>query len=335
MGSRVKIIVEDRIPYFRGLLDGVADVLYLPAEEITPAAVADADALVTRTRNRCDASLLSGSRVSLIASATIGLDHVDIPWCEAHGITVRNAPGCNAPAVAQYVFASLLTIDSCLAGKTLGVIGAGHVGSIVADWGRRLGMNVLVNDPPRAAAEGPAGFSSLGEIAARASFITVHTPYTVGGAYPTRHLIDSAFVESLANAPVIVNSARGPVTDTAAILAGLADGRISKAVIDCWEGEPDINRQLLAAATVATPHIAGYSAQGKLRASQMAAATVAKHFGLPVTLPAPIPYLPSSVSASEISASYSPAADTAALKGRPGEFERLRNHYPLRAEVGF
>ena len=131
--NRIKIIVEANIPYFKGLLDEAAEISYLPAAEITRDALRDADALVTRTRTRCDSSLLAASRCSIVASATIGLDHVDIPWCEANGIEVCNAPGCNAPAVAQYVFASLLTLRNDLRGTTLGVVGVGHVGSIIAD----------------------------------------------------------------------------------------------------------------------------------------------------------------------------------------------------------
>lgn len=333
--NRVRIIVEANIPYFKGLLDDSAEILYLPPEDITPEAVRDADALVTRTRTKCNSALLAGSRCSLVASATIGLDHVDTEWCAANGIAVRNAPGCNAPAVAQYVFASLLAINAGLEGKTLGVVGAGHVGSIIADWGRQLGMNVLVCDPPRAAAEGPAGFCSMQDMAAQADIITFHTPLTRSGDYPTYHLLNRRWVDSLAKAPVIVNSARGPVTDTDALVHGLLSGKISNAVIDCWEGEPAIDRRLLDSATIATPHIAGYSQQGKIRASQMAAAEVAAHFGLTLRGLRQLSYLPGAVTPADISASYNPFADTAALKSAPEKFEQLRNRYPLRTEVLF
>jgi erythronate-4-phosphate dehydrogenase len=333
--NSVKIIVEGNIPYFKGLLDDVAHVEYLAPQDITPAAVKDADALVTRTRTRCDSALLAGSRCSLIASATIGLDHVDTAWCEANGITVRNAPGCNAPAVAQYVFASLLSFGHELEGRTLGIVGAGHVGAIVADWGVQLGMNVIVCDPPRAEREGRAGFVTMEDIARRADFITFHTPYNKGGEHPTHHLLDSSFVDSLAKSPVVINSARGAVTDTSALLHGLETGRISSVVIDCWEGEPEIDRELLEKAAVATPHIAGYSKQGKIRAARMAAEAVATRFGLPLSAGAPMQYLPSRVTAQDIASSYNPATDTAALKAYPQDFEKLRNNYNLRREVLF
>lgn len=333
--DRVKIIVENKIPFFRGLLDDVAQVNYLAPGDITPEAVKDADSIVTRTRTICDEKLLQGSRCSLIASATIGLDHVDSKWCSDHGIEVRNAPGCNAPAVAQYVFASLLSLGMELEGKCLGVVGAGHVGGIVADWGRQLGMKVIVNDPPREAAEGKAGFVSLDDIAAQADVITFHTPYTVTGRYPTHHLLDDTFVEKLRRAPVAINSARGAVTDTDALLRGLESGKISEVVIDCWEGEPYIPMRLLDKAVIATPHIAGYSLQGKQRASYMAAAAVAEKFGLKMGDIPRMQYLPERVTAEDIARSYNPAGDTAMLKGNPGDFEALRNNYTLRKEVLF
>lgn len=333
--NRIKIIVEANIPYFKGLLDDVAEISYLPAADITVEALRGADALVTRTRTRCDKDLLDGTRCSIVASATIGLDHVDIPWCEAHGIEVCNAPGCNAPAVAQYVFASLLSLRDDLRGATLGVVGAGHVGSIVADWGRQLGMTVLLNDPPRAAAEGAEGFVTLDTIAAEADFVTFHTPFTKEGDFPTYHLCDAAFISSLRRKPVIINSARGPVTDTGALLSGLSSGKIGALVIDCWEGEPEIDRHLLDAASIATPHIAGYSRQGKMRASLMAAQAIARHFSLSMPQGASMKYLPDSVCPGEIKGSYNPLADTAALRSMPHKFEQLRNTYPLRNEVGF
>lgn len=333
--DRIKIIVEKNIPFFQGLLDGGADVIYLAPEDITREAVAGADAIVTRTRTKCNEQLLKGSKCKLIASATIGLDHVDIEWCEKNGIEVRNAPGCNAPAVAQYVFASLLALGINLEGKCLGVIGAGHVGKIVAEWGKQLGMKVLVNDPPREEAEGSEGFVDLDSIAAEADIITFHTPYTKGSKYPTHHLFDSRFVEKLQRKPIVINSARGPVADTTALLSGLKNGKIAKVVIDCWEGEPGINTELLDIASVATPHIAGYSLQGKKRASYIAAQVVADKFNLKLGNMPAMQYLPECVTAAAIALSYNPMGDTADLKANPSEFENLRNKYKLRDEVLF
>ena len=175
----MKIIVEKNIPYIQGLLEPFGTVEYLSANEITADTVRDADALFVRTRTKCNAALLEGSRVKFIATATIGTDHIDLPYCREKGITVRNAPGCNAPAVAQYVFA---TIARWMEGKpmsprelTLGVIGVGNVGKIIVRWARNLGFNVLECDPPRQRAEG-GSFVSLDEIARTADIITFHTP---------------------------------------------------------------------------------------------------------------------------------------------------------------
>lgn len=331
--SCVKIIVEKNIPYFKGFFDEVADVEYLKSQDITPQAVADADALVTRTRTRCNSSLLDGSKVKIVASATIGLDHVDVEWCRSAGIVVENAPGCNAPAVAQYVFGSLLMLLPTLRGKVIGIVGVGNVGRIVEQWARQLGMTVLLNDPPRAAVEGADGFVSLDEIARRADIITYHTPYTITGKWISHHLCDKTFIDSLERKPIVVNCARGGVTDTAALIYGLDRGLISDVVIDCWEGEPEISNELLTRAAVATPHIAGYSIEGKIRASRMAATAVARNLHLPLPDFEPLPYLPSSVTEQAISGSYSPATDTKALKANPDDFEKLRNEYNLRTEL--
>ena len=210
----MKIVIENRIPFIQGILEPVAQVCYLPADGITPLAVADADALLVRTRTRCNAALLQGSRVRFIGSATIGTDHIDLDWCSTHGIAVANAPGCNAPAVAQWVFAAIaLWMQrhhiAAPEGLTLGVIGVGHVGSIVARWGRQLGFNVLLNDPPRGiGAQLPspsvrgrgegwdlqAHGCSLDQLLCGSDIVTVHTPLTSTGQWPTWHLCDEHFL---------------------------------------------------------------------------------------------------------------------------------------------
>ncbi|MDE6490554.1 MAG: erythronate-4-phosphate dehydrogenase, partial [Muribaculaceae bacterium] len=222
------IVIESHIPYIKGVFDHCADVRYLAPEEISPAAVRDADALVVRTRTRCDAALLDGSRCRVIATATIGTDHIDGEYCRHRGIAVANAPGCNAPAVAQYVFASLAGL--CRSG-VLGVVGVGHVGRIVADWGRELGFEVLLNDPPRQYAGDSGDFHSLAEIAERADVVTFHTPLVRDGSFPSYHLAGEEFFASLKRRPVIVNAARGPVVDTGALLGAMDSGRVGAAVI--------------------------------------------------------------------------------------------------------
>jgi len=331
------LIVEANVPYMKGLFEPVANVKYPESEAITPELMHDADALVTRTRTRCDASLLDGSRCRFIATATIGLDHIDSAYCRDHGIYVTNAPGCNAPAVAQYVMAVILKEYPDPSGKTLGVVGVGHVGSVVARWAEGLGMKVLLNDPPRAEAEGGEGFVDLDQIAKEADIISFHTPLTKPGTvHPSWHLCGEEFLAKVERHPIIINAARGPVADTEALIRAYDNGLVSRLVIDCWEGEPAIDRRLLERAWIATPHIAGYSRQGKERATARCVDALCEQFSLtPPTLPFVRPLdPPESVTASEVLETYDPMADTAALKERPEEFENMRNHYDLRMEPG-
>lgn len=336
--SGVHIVIESNIPFVRGLLDDVATVSYLAPEEITAETMRSADALITRTRTHCNADLLSDSKCRIIASATIGLDHVDCDYCGRRGITVANAPGCNAPAVAQYVLASVIAAygEESLSGLTLGIVGVGHVGKIVEQWSRSLGMNVMLCDPPRADVEGGDAFVSLDEIAEKADIITFHTPLTKGGLYPTYHLADEQFFNALSRVPMVINAARGPVIDTPALLDAINSGKVGRVVIDCWEGEPNLNLQLLESAFIATPHIAGYSHQGKVRATKMAVDAVAAKLGLnPKPMSESVPEGAALiVDAHSIALSYNPLDDTAALRKNPGMFEDLRNHYQLRVEVG-
>ena len=188
----LKIIIDDYIPYIKGALDGVAEVRYLPHKEITPETVKDADALIVRTRTRCDEALLSGSKVRFIASATIGYDHIDAGYCLANGIEWTNAPGCNALSVAQYV-ASALSFwsnrrDKKLSDLTIGIVGVGAVGSKIASVSEGFGMKVIQNDPPRAEKEGGDGFVSLDDVCEQADVITFHTLLDVAGKYKTFHM---------------------------------------------------------------------------------------------------------------------------------------------------
>lgn len=330
-----KVIIESHIPEVPQWLSEEFEVVRLDPELITPGSVAGADALVVRTRTKCDASLLEGSGVEFVATATIGTDHIDLGYCRSHGIEVASAPGCNAPAVAQYVLASLLRVfPGGLRGLTVGVVGVGHVGSIVAEWSRQLGMAVLECDPPRAEAEGRGTFVPIDEIARRADIVTFHVPHTRTGAFATHHLADGQFFKRVARHPVIVNSARGPVVDNAALVRAIDMGDVSAAVIDCWEGEPQISPELLARAVVATPHIAGYSLNGKIRATAMSVNALCRHFGIDRRMETDVPAgAAMSVTAESITASYDPMADTKALKTDPSAFEMLRNNYCLRPEV--
>ena len=331
----MRVVVDSHIPHIQGLIEPHAEVLYLEPSDITRDAVKDADALIVRTRTRCDAALLDGSRVQFIGSATIGTDHIDLDYCAAHGITVRNAPGCNAPAVAQWVFCAIAAWMrqhgiTATEGLTLGVVGVGHIGSIVARWGRELGFTMLLNDPPLACLQENISFIPLEELQRCCDIITFHTPLTRDGEWPTWHLCDQRFLDGLMRCRLLLNAARGPIADNAALLGWHGD-----IGLDCWENEPNISRELLEKALVATPHIAGYSREGKQRGTAMMLEAMNEHFGweIPVPTIASPATGASQVTLDGIAASYDIMADTAALKSAPITFEPQRNHYPLRQEV--
>ncbi len=329
----MKILIERNIPFAKGLFEPYAEVAYLDADEFTPSSVQDADALMVRTRTRCDRNLLEGSNVKLVATATIGTDHIDLPWCASAGIAVANAPGCNAPAVGQYVLSSISSLtDGNPSGLTLGIVGVGHVGSIVERWARQTGMKVMLCDPPRQAAEGGDRWNTLDEIASEADIITIHTPYDS----TTRHMVDDAFISSLKKSPVIINAARGGIVDTPALVRALRRGAVKDVVIDCWENEPEISEALLDRTFIATPHIAGYSYEGKVRATRMAVDAICSFFSLPhIVMPQQVPAgAADHMDLRTIAKSYNPMTDTISLKSNPGAFEQLRNHYNLRHEPG-
>jgi len=276
----VKIVADDRIPFLRGVFEPYAEVVYLKGAAITPADVADADALVVRTRTGCDASLLRNSSVKFVATATIGFDHINASELAALGIEWRNAPGCNAASVAQYLAAVLTGFGTPLAGRTLGVVGVGNVGRLAVKVGEALGMRVLRNDPPRAEAEGQGGFVSLYDIAREADFVTLHVPKVKDGRYPTVKLLDEKFFAAAKNGVCLINAARGEAADGAALKAALKSGKVSHAAIDVWENEPDIDRDLLDLCDFGTPHIAGYSTDGKANGTTAAVRAVAEFFGI-------------------------------------------------------
>ncbi len=282
----MKIVCDNRIPFIKGVLEPWAEVVYLPGKDTTAADVRDADAIITRTRTICDEALLKGSKVKVIASATIGYDHIDTAWCESAGILWENAPGCNSWSVKQYVTSVLCTLAQRhgldLGRMTLGVVGVGNVGSKVAEAAGILGMEVLLNDPPRARREGAAGFCSLQEIIERADIITLHVPLTKEGEDATWHLFDAGRIAAMGKERILINSSRGAVVDGDALKAALASGQLKAAVLDTWEKEPDIDRDLLALLDIATPHIAGYSADGKANGTAAAVHRVSRVLGLPL-----------------------------------------------------
>lgn len=345
----MKIVCDDKIPFLRGVFEPYADVVYLPGKKTTAEVVKDADAIITRTRTKCDKDLLEGSAVKVIATATIGFDHIDTAYVESKGILWKNCPGCNSWSVKQYVAAALVTLAKKysleLDKMTLGVVGVGNVGSKVAEVGRLLGMKVLLNDPPRAKKEGGEGFCSLGQICENADIITLHVPLEED----TRHLFDYERLASLGKDKILINSSRGPVVDNAALKTVLKAGGLKAAVIDVWESEPDLDSELVALTDISTPHIAGYSADGKANGTWMSVETVSQTLGIealkgwrPLSIPAPAQSLEFEIDAEgktdqqvlseAILHSYDIEADSAALRADLGAFESLRGDYPVRRE---
>lgn len=346
----MKIVVDNKIKYLTNAFDGLADVVECEGKEICAETVADADALFVRTRTKCNANLLKDSKVKAIFTATIGFDHIDTAFCESHNIWWQNAPGCNAASVQQYVFSALaeLHIRSGLPlrNSTLAIVGVGHVGKLVEKWARLLGMRVLLVDPLRAEAEGKAAFVSYHYALQNADILTFHVPLVRSGQNATFHLFGHHELSLLRHCAAIINTSRGDVVDTEALIRGLQTKQISHAVVDVWENEPCINQQLMRLADIATPHIAGYSADSKLNATQMSVEAFYKFFGVqkqwqPVRLHEP--------NCSEVSinkafdtedaacqmflSTYNILADDQRLRSQPQAFEQLRGSYPLRREI--
>ena len=316
-------------------------VVALPGVAISKGDVVDAEALFVRTRTCCDASLLAGTSVKFIGTATIGYDHIDADFCAANGIKWASAAGCNAGAVLQYVQSVVYLWASergiSLEGLTLGVVGVGEIGSRVAHWAASEGIRVLLNDPPREEVGG-TGFVSLERIAAESDIITLHPTLNKGGKHPSLHLVDDAFLASLQRCRLFINASRGPVVDNRALLRALESNPFLDAVLDVWEGEPDINISLLNKVYIATPHIAGYSVEGKINATTLVLEAFARFFScsdkLPVLAPPPVATSVSAPTfASAVLKIYDPRTDSIALKQTPSLFEDFRNNYNLRREV--
>ena len=347
----MKIIIDNKIPYIKGALEAFAEVIYLPGSKTTPESVVDADALVTRTRTLCNESLLKNSKVRMIATATIGYDHIDTEYCDKAGIKWTNAPGCNAKSVEQYIasalFAWALRYRIKLREKTIGIVGAGNVGSKVASFCEILGMKVLVNDPPRERVEGPEGFVSLQTIREEADIITFHVPLSMDGQDATYHMVDETFLTGLRRKPLLINSCRGEVFDTQAVKAAYRKDTISGLVIDCWENEPELDRELLEMCFLATPHIAGYSKDGKANGTMMSVRAISRFFHLgidnwqPGNIEMPDNTLldingsrrdDESIMAEAVLSTYNIENDDENLRSNPEAFEKWREEYPVRRE---
>jgi erythronate-4-phosphate dehydrogenase len=347
----VKIVVDKKIPFIQGVLEKHADVVYLEGRAISRKDLLDADALIIRTRTKCTKELLEGTAVRFIASATIGFDHIDTAFCESQNIFWTNAAGCNSSSVQQYVAGVLVYLSEklnlTLAEKTIGVVGVGNVGSKVAKLCSAVGMRVLLNDPPRQRKEGSDGFVSLDTIVKESDIITFHVPLNGDGIDKTIHMGNESFLSRLTKTQILINSSRGEVVDTTALKPFLREGNLAACVLDVWEHEPDIDRELLESVNIGTPHIAGYSADGKANGTSMSVQALSRFFHLDLNdwIPAnvPSPAEPAfgldcgTLSRQEIFGrlikhTYNILADDRRLKESPETFEKQRGEYPLRRE---
>jgi Phosphoglycerate dehydrogenase and related dehydrogenases len=351
MHQRPLIVIDEKIPFIKGVLEPYADVNYVEGAQIDSSLVANADALIVRTRTICNESLLKNSTVKFIATATIGTDHIDTAYCDAKGVFWTNAPGCNSGSVYQYIASVLswLVMEKRmeLENMTLGVVGCGHVGSKVARLGQLLGMKVLVNDPPLQRTRG-GSFISLDDLLQQADIVSLHTPLTRSGEDKTFHLINSVNLNRMKPSAWLVNSSRGEVVDGESLKTALDNKIIQGAVLDVWEHEPYISAGLLNQVNLATPHIAGYSADGKATATAMSVRALSRFFNLPLDTwqPDSIPLPPQStllnidaanktlsqLFAEVVWATYAISDDNDRLRRAVTDFEKQRGNYPVRRE---
>ena len=341
----MKIVADKHIPFLEGVFEPYAEVVYIDGRQINHSDIIDADALIIRTRTKCNADMLDGTKVSMIATATIGTDHIDLDYCRRNNIQVHNAEGCNAGGVMQYVFSALYGIAARkgikLDDATLGIIGVGHVGSKVEAMARHLGFKVLLCDPPRAAAEGQEGFCSLEYLLANSQIVTLHVPLDE----TTRKMADEEFFMLMPPGAIFINASRGEVVDEQALISAIP--KLGAVVIDTWNNEPNVNEELIEMVDIATPHIAGYSYQGKQNGTATAVQSVAKHFGIKELYD----YFPEAdipdhdpirldlqgkthgERAAVFQYNYPIFTDDFRFRMEPSAFEKLRSEYQYRREI--
>ncbi|PID42130.1 MAG: 4-phosphoerythronate dehydrogenase PdxB [Proteobacteria bacterium] len=354
----MKIVADENIPLLGDFFSSIGDVHTFPGRSLGPAQVKDADILLVRSVTRVDPVLLKGARVRFVGTTTIGLDHIDTDYLDEQGITYVNAPGCNAISVVEYVISSLVLLvemeQARLEDKSVGIIGCGQIGGRLARKLKKLGVRVLMNDPPLAR-QGVAGLVSLDEVL-KADIITLHVPLTKSGAFATQHLIDSTVLNQLSEDQVLINSSRGGVVDNRALLSKLEKHPGFRVVLDVWENEPRIDTGLLGKVAIGTPHIAGYSLDGKAKGTEMVYREVCQYLGLQCREKAsgflPEPPLTElgfgqqadadQAVATAIRAVYDVRMDDCRTRsglhlspdGFADYFDRLRKDYPVRREFG-
>ena len=341
----MKVVADMDIPFLEGVFEPDGEVIYKKGVDIVADDVVDADALLVRTRTQCDASLLEGSKVKIVASATIGTDHIDKEYCASRGIQVANASGCNAGGVMQYVFSAVYGIAARKGIKlddvTFGVVGVGNVGRLVADMAESLGFKVMRCDPPRAQKEGPEGFCTIEELLAQSQVVTLHVPLDE----TTRGMANDAFFTLMLPGTIFINAARGEVVNEEALMTAIP--KLGAVVIDTWNNEPNVNEELVELVDIATPHIAGYSYQGKVNGTRMAVRAVAECLDIeplkdfspddsdedrqPVRLD--LRGRTHGEIAAVLQYNYPIFTDDFRFRMEPQKFEKLRNEYQYRREI--
>ncbi|MHC4637417.1 MAG: 4-phosphoerythronate dehydrogenase PdxB [Planctomycetota bacterium] len=354
----MKIIADMNIPFVSECFSSIGDVSTVAGREMTAEVVRDADILLVRSVTKVDCDLLKGSKVRFVGTATIGFDHIDNDYLREHKIGFASAPGSNANSVAEYIIAALLKIAQkhgfALEGKSVGIVGVGNVGSKVEQKCAALGVKCYLNDPPLQRQSGDKKYLSLEELF-DCDFVTLHTPLTFEGIDKTFHLADEKFFNSLKTGCVFLNTSRGGVVDTGALKKAIKLGRLKSAVLDVWEDEPDIDTDLLEMVDIGTPHIAGYSTDGKIIGMIMIYKAACEYFGVQAKydvdsfLPAPlVPKLEVESASNDeqqvlletVSKIYDINSDDAGLRWildlpqgkRCALFSKLRKEYPVRRE---
>ena len=339
----MKFVIDQAIPFIKGVFEPYAEVVYMEGSEIHREDVMDADALIIRTRTRCNSELLEGTSVKMIATATIGTDHIDIDYCHDHSIFFKNSAGCNSGGVMNYVFSAIYGTASRrsipLQGATFGIIGVGSVGRRVEAMARNLGFNVLLCDPPRAAVEGPAQFCSLEHLLHNSDIVTLHVPLNDS----TRGMADAYFFSKMNYGSFFINAARGELVVEDDLISAIP--KLGPVIIDTWNNEPDINHTLLNLVDIATPHIAGYSYQGKLNGTCYAVRAVARYFGISglyeffpkadkalESIKLDLSGLTQGQIAAAIQYNYPIFTDDFMFRTNPSGFEQLRTQYQYRRE---
>ena len=341
----MKIVADKNIPFLEGVFEPYAEVVYLEGKKISKNDIKDADALIIRTRTKCNAELLDGTSVKVIATATIGTDHIDFDYCRANGIEICNAQGCNAGGVMQYVFSALYGVASRkgikLDDTTMGIIGVGNVGRRVEHLAEYLGFKVLKCDPPRAEAEHRDDFCTLEYLLANSDVVTMHTPLND----TTKDMANDDFFSLIKPGAIFINASRGEVVVDDALKNAIP--KLGAVIIDTWNNEPHIDEELIDMVDIATPHIAGYSLQGKQNGTALAVRAVAKYFGISeledfepevdVVDREPVKLELEGKNQGEITAifqyNYPIFTDDFMFRLEPDNFEKMRSEYNYRREV--